>query len=121
VLTGLSGNPRQRGRLAEIVRNLADRITEARMNGWLGEVDGLTVSLHAATAKLTELDRTIARARDGGPVSIGMPIPAVMTTTTLPSRAPRTKTDEQRCGTAERARRERACDDLRDLGAGQQR
>ncbi|MFI5592850.1 hypothetical protein ACIA5G_47915 [Amycolatopsis sp. NPDC051758] len=44
------------------------------MNGWFGEVDGLTVSLHAATAKLSELDRTIARARDGGPVRIGMPI-----------------------------------------------
>jgi hypothetical protein len=44
------------------------------MNGWLGEVDGLTVSLHAATAKLTDLDRTIMRTREGGPVSIGMPI-----------------------------------------------
>jgi hypothetical protein len=67
-------DPRQRERLAEIVRNLADRITEARMNGWLGEVDGLTVSLHAATAKLTDLERVIVRARAGGPVSIGMPI-----------------------------------------------
>ncbi|WP_329045596.1 hypothetical protein OG738_29025 [Amycolatopsis sp. NBC_01488] len=38
------------------------------MNGWLGEVNGLTVSLHATT-KLTDLDRAIARAR--GPVSIG--------------------------------------------------
>ncbi|MFG1646328.1 hypothetical protein ACGFMK_39130 [Amycolatopsis sp. NPDC049252] len=44
------------------------------MNGWLGEVDGLAVSLHAAATKLTDLDRTITRARDGGPVSIGMPI-----------------------------------------------
>lgn len=44
------------------------------MNGWLGEVDGLTVSLHAATAKLTDLDRKIDRDRDGGPVNIGMPI-----------------------------------------------
>ncbi|QKV74116.1 hypothetical protein [Amycolatopsis sp. Hca4] len=63
-------DPRQRERLAEIVRNLADRITEARMNGWLGEVDGL----HAATAKLIDLDRTIVHTRDGGPVDIGMPI-----------------------------------------------
>ncbi|MEU4524594.1 hypothetical protein AB0F52_38465 [Amycolatopsis sp. NPDC024027] len=67
-------DPRQRQRLAEIVRNLPDRITEARMNGWLREVEGLTVSLHAATAKLADLDRAIARARDGGPVSIGMPV-----------------------------------------------
>jgi hypothetical protein len=44
------------------------------MNGWLGDVDGLTVSLHAATGKLTELDRTITHTRDDGPVSIGMPI-----------------------------------------------
>lgn len=44
------------------------KLTEARMNGWLGEVNGLTVSLHATT-KLTDLDRAIARAR--GPVSIG--------------------------------------------------
>jgi hypothetical protein len=43
------------------------------MNGWLGEVDGLTVSLHAATAKLTDLDRTIARARGGGPAASGCP------------------------------------------------
>jgi hypothetical protein len=34
-------DPRARPRLLEIVRNLGDRISEARDNGWLGEVDGL--------------------------------------------------------------------------------
>ncbi len=38
-------DPRQRHRLAEIIANLGDRITEARANGWLGEVQGLQVSL----------------------------------------------------------------------------
>lgn len=33
-------DPHQRPRLVEIIRNLAERITEARMNGWLGEVQG---------------------------------------------------------------------------------
>jgi hypothetical protein len=32
----------------EIIHNLTDRITEARMNGWLGEVQGLQVSLTKA-------------------------------------------------------------------------
>jgi hypothetical protein len=41
-------SPQQRPRLAEIIRNLRERITEARMNGWLGEVQGLEVSLEAA-------------------------------------------------------------------------
>ena len=50
-------DPAQRSRLADIIRNLAERIGEARSNGWLGEAQGLQVSLHAAQAKLTALDR----------------------------------------------------------------
>ncbi len=34
-------SPRQRGRLIEIIRNLNDRIDEARINCWLGEVQGI--------------------------------------------------------------------------------
>ena len=37
-------DPKQRGRLVEIIRNLEDRITEARLNGWRGEVQGLQTS-----------------------------------------------------------------------------
>ncbi|SFQ67015.1 hypothetical protein SAMN05421810_11247 [Amycolatopsis arida] len=49
--------PRQRDRLIEIARNLTDRIAEAHANGWLGEVQGLQVSLEAARQKLASLDR----------------------------------------------------------------
>ncbi|MFF4591468.1 hypothetical protein [Amycolatopsis sp. NPDC001319] len=66
-------DPRQRGRLVEIVSNLRDRITGARLNGWLGEVEGLATSLSAATTKLADLDRALERAGNGGPVTIGMP------------------------------------------------
>jgi hypothetical protein len=45
-------SPQQRPRLAEIIHNLHERITEAQMNGWLGEVQGLEVSLEAAKRKL---------------------------------------------------------------------
>jgi hypothetical protein len=37
----LRADPAQRRRLEEIIRNLTDRIDEARANGWLGEVQGL--------------------------------------------------------------------------------
>ena len=60
-------------------RNLAlgDRITGARLNGWLGEVQGLQVSLTKAKEKLTSLDRSLERThgnRWGGPTDIGMPV-----------------------------------------------
>lgn len=70
-------DPEQRHRLVEIIRNLNDRITEARLNGWLGEVEGLNASLNAATAKLVALDRSTERTRgnnSSGPTSIGMPV-----------------------------------------------
>ncbi|MGB3441102.1 MAG: hypothetical protein WBA97_20325 [Actinophytocola sp.] len=44
-------SPAQRGRLVEIAHNLTDRIAEAHANGWLGEVQGLQVSLDAARKK----------------------------------------------------------------------
>jgi hypothetical protein len=64
-------DPRQRGRLAEIIHNLAERIAEARVNGWLGEVQGLTVSLDAAAAKLASLDRP--RTDGQATTDLGMP------------------------------------------------
>jgi hypothetical protein len=64
--------PRQRARLVEIAHNLTDRIAEARANGWLGEVQGLQISLDAARKKLTSLDR-LARNTALGPINIGMP------------------------------------------------
>nr|WSW49646.1 hypothetical protein OG296_42180 [Streptomyces sp. NBC_01001] len=46
---------------------------EAHANGWLGEVEGLQVSLNAAMAKLASLNRT---STDGRPqlVDLGMPL-----------------------------------------------
>ena len=66
-------DPRQRGRLIEIIRNLSDRIAEARMNGWLGEVQGLKISLDAAADKLTALDKMSA-SRSNAVTHLGMPI-----------------------------------------------
>jgi hypothetical protein len=63
-------SPRQRPRLLEIIHNLADRITEARASGWLGEVQGLETSLAKAKEKLASLDRS----HHNGPVNLGVPI-----------------------------------------------
>jgi hypothetical protein len=66
-------DPGQRPRLIAIIRNLDDRITEARMNGWLGEVEGLQVSLEAARAKLTALDRATS-APTTSVTNLGIPV-----------------------------------------------
>jgi hypothetical protein len=66
-------DPRQRGRLIEIIQNLRERIREARGNGWLGEVEGLQVSLDAATAKLNSLRRAPADGRRQL-ADLGMPV-----------------------------------------------
>jgi site-specific recombinase XerD len=69
-------SPQQRPRLIEIIRNLDDRITEAKINGWQGEVQGLRISLTKAKEKLATLNRSIARARDtgrSGPTDLGIP------------------------------------------------
>lgn len=59
-------DPAQRARLVDIRDNLASRIDEARREGWLGEVEGLRVSLAGATDKLAQIDH-----RNGGqPVEI---------------------------------------------------
>jgi site-specific recombinase XerD len=66
-------DPTARPRLVAIVANLKDRITEARLNGWLGEVQGLQVSLNAATTKLATLDRLRDRPNPS-PVALGIPV-----------------------------------------------
>ncbi len=65
-------DPAQRTRLVEIIRNLNDRVQEARINGWLGEVQGLQSSLDAAAKKLVSLDRLRSNG-SSGPTGIGMP------------------------------------------------
>ncbi|MEU8733208.1 site-specific integrase [Streptomyces tendae] len=49
----------QRDRLIEIRDNLIDRIAEAQREGWLGEVEGLEISLAGAEDKLSQLDAAL--------------------------------------------------------------
>ena len=50
-------DPDHRDRLVEIRDNLAARIAEAQREGWLGEVEGLQISLAGAKDKLAQVDR----------------------------------------------------------------
>ena len=51
--------------------NLLDRIAEAEREGWLGEVEGLQVSLAGADDKLTQITASLRRTADA--VQLGMP------------------------------------------------
>jgi hypothetical protein len=50
-------DPNQQVRLIEIRDNLKARIAEAQREGWLGEVEGLQVSLSGAEDKLAQIER----------------------------------------------------------------
>ncbi|WP_258039870.1 hypothetical protein [Streptomyces sp. SM1] len=63
-------DPAQRDRLVEIRDNLLARIAEAEHEGWLGEVEGLQVSLAGAEKKLVQLDR---RPANRSVVDLGIP------------------------------------------------
>ncbi|MCF8786922.1 site-specific integrase, partial [Rhodococcus ruber] len=65
-------DPNQRERLVEIRDNLHARITEAEREGWLGEVEGLQISLAAAEDKLAQIDRRI---HDQTTADLGIPLP----------------------------------------------
>ncbi len=76
----LQVDPAQAHRLTEITRNLAQRVDEARINGWLGEVEGLQVSLDAARNKIASLQR-----QDGGPRSLTvLGVPRARTSPVVP-------------------------------------
>ena len=66
-------DPAQRPRIAEIRDNLTARIAEAEREGWLGEAEGLKISLAGAEDKLAQIDR---RTRPAATVDLGMPAPA---------------------------------------------
>jgi len=66
----LRPDPAERDRLVDIRDNLIARIAEARQQGWLGEVEGLQVSLHAARQKLEQLDQITAHRSS---VPLGLP------------------------------------------------
>ena len=62
---------RQRHRLIEIRDNLIARIAEAVREGWVGEVEGLRVSLAAVKDKLAQVDNAVKRR--AAAVELGMP------------------------------------------------
>jgi hypothetical protein len=64
-------DPAQRHRIVEYRDNLIARIAEAEREGWLGEIEGLKISLAGADDKLAQIDR---RLQAGAPVSLGMPV-----------------------------------------------
>lgn len=66
----LRPEPTQRHRFVEVHENLLARIEEASREGWLGEAEGLRVSVAAVKQKLAQLDDTAAR---NATVHLGMP------------------------------------------------
>lgn len=63
----LRPDPAQCGRLVEIRDNLVDRVAETEQQGWLGEIEGLRVSLNGTESKINQIDTTAG----GGPVLLG--------------------------------------------------
>ncbi|HZC98922.1 MAG TPA: hypothetical protein VFA46_01620 [Actinomycetes bacterium] len=57
----LHPDPLQEPRLLGIIANLQDRIAEATERGWLGEVEGLQVSLNAARQKLEQMRKLLSQ------------------------------------------------------------
>ncbi len=76
-------SPEQRHRIAEIRDNLTARIAEAEREGWLGEIEGLKISLAGAEDKLAQIDR---RPQAPAAVTLGMPgFPAAAVSSEEPS------------------------------------
>lgn len=67
----LRPDPAERSRLVDIRDNLIERITEAESKGWLGEAEGLRVSLDGARQKLAQMD--LIAQRRASAVDLGMP------------------------------------------------
>ncbi|MFJ5610620.1 integrase [Streptomyces sp. NPDC093221] len=63
--------PSQRDRLVEIRDNLIERIAEAQQVGWLGEMEGMEISLAGAEEKLAQLDNLITHR--AAAIHLGMP------------------------------------------------
>jgi integrase len=77
-------DPAQMPRLEEIRANLADRLQEARDQGWLGEVAAIETTLAAAAQKLEAMREHADR---GTTVSLGMPGRAAATAAQTAGRA----------------------------------
>ena len=55
----LRPDPAQRSRLEQIVTDLHERLDTARDRAWLGEIEGIEISLNAAQDKLATMQRTV--------------------------------------------------------------
>jgi hypothetical protein len=67
----LRPDPADRARLVEIHDNLTERIAEAEDRRWLGEAEGLKISLAGARTKLAQMDQIAARRATA--VNLGIP------------------------------------------------
>ena len=67
----LRPDPAQRATAGRDPDNLEDRIIEAKLHGWLGEVEGLQVSLTGVKDKIAQIDATIRR--KPAATELGMP------------------------------------------------
>ena len=76
-------DPAQRDRLVEIRDSLTARIAEAEREGWLGEVEGLQVSLTGAEEKLARIDRKTSRA-----ITVDLAIPTTGSAPPMTGRLP---------------------------------
>ena len=68
----LRPDPQQMPRLTEIIDNLQARLSEAHSQGWLGEAEGIEISLTAAQQKLNQMKAAQARPADSL-VNLGLP------------------------------------------------
>jgi integrase len=68
----LRPDPAQRQRLLDVRENLLARIEEARHEGWLGEVEGLQISLAGARTKLAQVEQMTSTG-PRQPVQLGIP------------------------------------------------
>ena len=100
----LRPDPAQHGQLEEIRDNLLDRIAEAEREGWLGEIEGLKVSLAGTEDKLAQIDTALQRREQA--VHLGMPaFPDIAgrSVPPAPGRNPVTTANPRRLGDALRA------------------
>ncbi|MEV8042081.1 tyrosine-type recombinase/integrase [Arthrobacter sp. NPDC080082] len=68
----LRPDPAQTERLQDIIDNLRDRITEAKQHGWIGDVEGLRVTLSSAEIKLAQMFKMQSQ-KDRTTVDLGTP------------------------------------------------
>jgi site-specific recombinase XerD len=64
-------DPNQRHRLVAIIENLKDRIRDAELNGWAGEINGLTATRDAAINKLLATNRAVSQLPTGA-INLGI-------------------------------------------------